>query len=93
MSERYLYAISNIFCLTAVLFRNIILFLIPFFHLACFVSDTEDNPWMTVDLQEETAISTVVIYSPDTEGEVERLLLKALSHMPTFAEVALESAL
>ena len=36
---------------------------------ACFVSDTELRPWMVVDLQEETPISTIVILSRDNEGK------------------------
>ena len=35
----------------------------------CFVSVSEADPWMAVDLLAETAISTVVILSKDIAGD------------------------
>ena len=39
----------------------------------CFVSASEPNPWMAVDLLAETAISTVVILSKDLAGDWDSL--------------------
>ena len=35
----------------------------------CFVSASETRPWMAVDLQTETAVSTVVVMATNMDGE------------------------
>ena len=66
----YYYPSPHIPGATSLKQETIIQFLNPYYHYVseCFVSGRESNPWMAVDLQEEKAISTVIILSQNIES-------------------------
>ena len=61
-------------------------FLTTFEHVsACFVSDAEDHPWMTVDLGQETPISTIIIMSRDIESRYHKcIMIMYQKKIPTY---------